>query len=143
MISPALVAPGIYRGSQPDLIDDWLTLQKLGIKYVLDLETGAHLLRDGSPLQEALTAERYGIRTFSHPLGEILPPSVAELNLALSVIQQYQPIYVHCKAGVDRTGMVCAWYRQHIENLIWPLAVAEMRAAGMHWWYSFWWPYFL
>ncbi len=105
------VQPGVFRGPQPQTIEDWFQLTTIGIKFTLDLETGSHFLNDGSPLKEMLTSLSYNIVTFCHPLGEILPPTQDELTLACGLIATHQPIYVHCKAGVDRTGMVIAKWR--------------------------------
>lgn len=133
---------GVFRGPQPVNVEDWLALSKLGIKFTLDLETGRKLWDDGYPLQEALTSERYGIRTFSHPLGEFLPPNGEELNLACSVIVGHQPIYIHCRAGFNRTGMVAAQYKIKVRGWSKSRAVAEMKSMGMQAWY-FWWAWFL
>jgi protein tyrosine/serine phosphatase len=148
MIKPIKVEDGIYRGAQPTTIDDWTALKDLGIKYTLDLETGARLLGDGSPLCEALRADEYGIRCYSHPLGEILPPSHDELEWACGFMIAHRPVYVHCKAGVDRTGMVIAYWRMHGSSdpaRNWPRrpAIDEIFKRGMHLWYAFWWPLFL
>lgn len=142
MIKPVEITPGVFRGSQPTSPEDFAELKRLGIIYSLDLETGARLLADGSPLQEMLTAEKYGIVTYCHPLGEILPPSGLELALAASLIASHKPIYVHCKAGVDRTGMVMAHWRILIDNLPREIAIYDMRRHGMHLWY-YWWAWFL
>lgn len=141
MIEIKQVIPGVFRGPQPRLVEDWFALQKLGVKYALDLETGAHLLNDGSPLQEQLNADQYGIRVYNHPLGEILPPTQDELSWAVNFITAHQPVYVHCRAGVDRTGMVIAALRIAGK---WPkiAAVQEMVEAKMHFWY-YWWGWFL
>lgn len=133
---------GIYRGPQPKTEEDWQALQKLGIKYLLDLETGASLLSDGDPLNETLKAEKYGMKSYSHPLGEILPPTYSELKSACDFIETHKPIYIHCKAGVDRTGMVCATYRVRIFAWSKEDAIKEMFAMGMHIWY-YWWSLFL
>lgn len=134
----AKVDEGIWRGPEPLTDSDRKQLLDLGVKFTLDLESGAHLLLDGSPLEEDLKLAAIGIRVLNHPLGEILPPTKNELTLALGVLVNYKPIYVHCKAGVDRTGMVCAWYKINILKWTREQAVNEMHLMGMHWWYYWW-----
>lgn len=142
MINASQVDDGVWRGPQPVTIEDMAYLKKIGIKFSLDLETGSRFLSDGDPLSEALLIERYSIRAYSHPLGEILPPTAKELSDAVSFIKTHQPIYVHCKAGVDRTGMVIAAYRMAVQGWTKPVAVSEIERMGLHWWY-YWWPWFL
>jgi tyrosine-protein phosphatase SIW14 len=136
------VDEGIFRGPAPQNDDDWKTLAQAKIKYVLDLESGAAWFNDGSPLQEAWKGDWFGLRVYAHPLGGIWPPTKLELEDAVKFLRHYQPVYVHCKQGVDRTGMVVAYYR--IENKDWEKskAVEEMNLMGFHKRY-FWWKWFL
>lgn len=136
-----IVDSGIWRGPEPVTAADKAQLQSLGVKYTLDLETGSRFC-DGSPLAETLWLNIYGIRVLSHPLGAILPPTKSELSLAAGVMKSFGPLYVHCKAGVDRTGMVCAWYRMHVQGWSYEDAIAEMAKLGTHKWY-YWWMLFL
>lgn len=142
MIKPTKVDDGVYRGPEPIYIEDWQELQKLGIKTTLDLESGSHFMADGSPLAEMFRATTYGIRVISHPLGEILPPTQGELRLAYRAICSFKPIYVHCKKGVDRTGMVIGDYQATIGICDKQTAIEGMKKAGMHFWY-YWWTWFL
>lgn len=128
----------IFRGPQPQTVADYLQLQALGIKYALDLETGAGWLGDGDPLQEAIVCDGYGIRVYSHPIGAVLPPSRQELSDGLAFMMNHRPVYVHCRQGVDRTGMICAAYRMKVQGWSASSAIAEMKQLGFHWWYTFW-----
>jgi protein tyrosine/serine phosphatase len=142
MIVPIKIGAGIYRGPSPQSKSDFQDLENLGIKYMLNLQSGEPLLKDGSPLIESLTGDLFGIRIYSHPLGEILPPNQEELEDAFNFIVNHGPVYIHCKTGVDRTGMVCAYYKMTFFNWSKKQAVNEMKALGMHFWYS-WWSWFL
>jgi protein tyrosine/serine phosphatase len=133
-----LVSPGIYRGPSPKQPDDWRALKALGIDFALDLQTGSSLMGDGSPLQETLNAEDFAIRSYAHPLGEFILPTHLELDQAMNFIVGHPNVYVHCKTGVDRTGMVIAYYRMHKEQWSKERAIAEMREMGMHWWFFYW-----
>lgn len=131
----------IWRGPAPKS-EDWPKLKALGVEHILDLQCGSQLIGDNSPLEEALVAESHGFSSYAHPLGGFCPPSAAELELAVDFLQFHKPVYIHCHAGVDRTGMVIAHYR--IEEQGWSKsgAVKEMKKMGMHWWY-YWWAWFL
>jgi len=131
----------IYRGSSPETDADWQYLKSLGIKYCLDLQTGASPMKDGSPLEESLKSDEFGIRTYAHPLSELLPPTRLELANAMNFLINHDHVFVHCKAGVDRTGMVIASYRI-LKGWSKSKAIWEMRGMGMHLWY-YWWGWFL
>lgn len=143
MIEPSLVSGSgpypVFRGPSPTCFEDFKILYEQGIKSILDLETNCTFFGDNSPLIAAINADAFNIRTYAHPLGEILPPSSLELLEATRfLINRTESIYVHCKSGVDRTGMVIAHYRMQSDN--WPKekAVAEMKEMGMHPWYFYW-----
>lgn len=137
------VVDQVYRGPSPETEDDYKALLKLGVKYLLDLQTGAQWFGDGSPLEEAWNADWHGIRCYAHPLSGITPPTKIQLEDACKFIRHYQPVYVHCKQGVDRTGMVIAWFRMDNHDWTKLQAVNEMIAMGFHWFRYFWWVWFL
>lgn len=144
MIQPIQVYRGVWRGPQPKTDEDWALLQSLNVEFCLDLQTGSEILGDGSPLEEQLKAQSFGIKSFAHPLGWILPPSRKELNLARAFIVTHKPVYVHCKTGVDRTGMVIGDLTSSDDDpASRKAAIKKMKEMGMHFWYAFWWPYFL
>ena len=89
-------------------------------------------------LRSQTDAFRAGIRSWNHPLGEVLPPNPRELGTASGMMQLYRPMYVHCRDGVDRTGMVIAYHRIHNQGWKRSTAIAEMKALGMHPWYFYW-----
>ena len=138
------VTDGVYRSAQPQQASDFDQIKALGIKYILDLETGVTLLGipDGDPTDEVVVAAQHGIEVMKYPLGEITPPSFDDLRACVVRIINYQPILVHCHTGVDRTGMVIARFRIRVQGWKKADAVREMKQMGMHWWYG-WWSWFL
>lgn len=122
----------IYRGEHPTA--DLLT--QCSVKATLDLESGKQVLGDGLPLQEALTLDAVGVRCWAHPLGGIFPPTLDELRLAVAFLQDQERkqirTQVHCKHGVDRTGMVVAAYRVTTQGWAPSRAALECLRMGMH-----------
>lgn len=130
----------ILRGPSPSTRGDWKKLAALNVKHVLDLQTGATSLGDGDLLREQQSAEEFGIRVWNLPLGNILPPSKSERRKASLMMYLYAQsgIYVHCKYGKDRTGIICADYLMNFEFMKRDAVIKNMKMMGMHWWYFFW-----
>jgi len=118
------VAPGIFRGSQPER-DGYATLKRLGIRTVIDLRTTE---------SEKTAVEAAGMKAVAVPiimsrkgLREKVDRVVALMNDPAN-----QPVFVHCRHGQDRTGIVVAAYRMKMQG--WPLAdaEAEMQVFGFN-----------
>lgn len=118
------VAPGIYRGAQPGK-DGYASLKALGVKTVIDLRTTASEKRE---------VEAAGMTAFAVPI-EMSRDGLAEKVdrvMALMADPANRPVYVHCRHGQDRTGIVVAAYRMKLQG--WPLAdaEAEMQSFGFN-----------
>jgi protein tyrosine/serine phosphatase len=118
------VAPGVFRGAQPGK-DGYATLKAMGIKTVIDLRTTA---------DERAQVEGAGMRAVAVPIRmsrDGLREKVDRV-VALMTDPANQPVFVHCRHGQDRTGIVVAAYRMRVEG--WPLAAAEaeMEAFGFN-----------
>lgn len=128
----------IYRSEKPT--KDLLT--QCSVKATLDLESGSQVLGDDMPLAEALEMDSVGIRVWSHPLGGIIPPYLAELRAAVAFLrcQEVSQIRtdVHCKHGHERTGLVIASYRVIAQGWAPARAARECLEKGMHWAYAPW-----
>jgi protein tyrosine/serine phosphatase len=97
----------IYRGRQPGRAD-FPELAKMGIKTVLDLR--------GGPLHkpaEQRVVEATGMHYISLRLSGIWEPHDEQMAQILAVMQDPSrwPIFLHCRRGDDRLGMVIACYR--------------------------------
>ena len=139
------VDTNLYRGPSPKTEDDFKQLKDAGIKYILDLEIGPEFFGDGLPLTQSLCADSYGIRSYSHPLGQVLPPTKQETDLAIDFMimkQFFGPVYIHCKKGVDRTGFCIGRYRMKVNGWTKAQAVKEMYDMGMSFQLK-WWAWFL
>lgn len=112
------VTPYIYRGPRPT--KDFLVT---GFKTSLDLER-----REDLP-------NRFENEIYYPLSGNLFtPPSRDQLVWCLNTIlnKDYWPIYVHCHQGVDRTGVVIAYYRVHAEAWTVEAAIREMLDNGFH-----------
>lgn len=118
------IAPGIFRGSQP-APEGYATLKKMGIRTVINLRTS---------MSEKSEVEAAGMRSIEVPLEmstDHLKEKVDRL-VALMADPANQPLFVHCRHGQDRTGIVVAAYRMKQQG--WRLADAEteMQAFGFN-----------
>ena len=109
------VAPGIYRGALPEK-EGYETLKKLGIKTVIDMRVNGN---------EKAEVEAVGMKSIRIPIWMTRTSlqTKTEQVVALMADPANQPVYVHCRYGRDRTGIVVAAYRMKHQG--WSLADAE------------------
>ncbi len=117
----AQVSSVLYRGAQPTE-QGFLELRKLGVKTVLSMRS-AH---DDRKLVRGL-----GFYTFRIPARQ-WHPETEDVLAALKVIvtPSLQPVFVHCQAGKDRTGLVVALYEVLFAGRSVDDAIAERRSYG-------------
>lgn len=114
----------LYRGAQPE-IAAYPSLKAFGIDTVVRLSTGEEFIAG-----EREHVESLGMRFVSLPWRAAGVPSDEEVQAFLDLFRE-QPshtIFVHCREGVDRTGVMIALYRIAIDRFTADRAVAEMKA---------------
>ncbi len=115
------VADGLYRGAQPKQ-QGFASLRAMGIKTVIDLRAG----HDETEQCEthALDYVRIPMRAWKYDDEDVIR--------FLRIVQRSEsrPVFVHCRRGADRTGMVIAVYRVVLEGWSKQDAVREMRKGG-------------
>jgi protein tyrosine phosphatase (PTP) superfamily phosphohydrolase (DUF442 family) len=118
------VAPGIYRGAQP-LPEGYATLKKMGIRTVINLR---------AKHSERKEVEALGMKSIEVPVSVLRDMDVKTINSIIDMMIEpdNQPVYVHCKLGKDRTGVVIAAYRMRVDGWSLKDAEAEMRAFGFN-----------
>ena len=123
------VAEGIYRGDQPDTVEDYETLKSIGIKTLINLRH-----EESWQGREKDTAAGMGFNYQSYPMNPLNYPQEAQVNAILSDLTnpELQPVYLHCKHGKDRTGMIIGIYRVEDEGWDSKTAYKEMRAIGFN-----------
>lgn len=122
------VSETLYRGGQPNA-EGYEELRKLGIKTVVNLRSFGN---DESLVKEAkLDYLRIDIDGWQ--------PSHDEIVEFLRVVtdEDKTPVYVHCRHGADRTGVMTAAYRVVIESWDKKSAIEEM-AEGPFGFHSAW-----
>lgn len=94
-----------YRGAQPEM-SDYQSLKNLGVKTVIDL-------RNDPTDYEKGAVEALGMKYINIPMSGWKSPKDADINEFLSLMNNPETgtVYVHCKAGIHRTGITAAIYR--------------------------------
>jgi tyrosine-protein phosphatase SIW14 len=118
------VTPNLFRGAQPER-DGYRTLQAMGFNVVVDMWGGNR--------SEQSAVEKLGMQYVSipwHPHS----PSDEVLARFLKVIEENpdKKVFVHCHAGIDRTGMAIASYRMAKEGWSADEAMKEMQLFGFN-----------
>ncbi|HEY9784934.1 MAG TPA: tyrosine-protein phosphatase [Candidatus Obscuribacterales bacterium] len=98
-------------------------LRDAGVKTIVNLRG-----EDSSPDEEA-EARALGLEYFNIPFGHLKKPDIDKISTVLNIIQnpQYQPVFVHCRQGADRTGMIVGIYRVLHDGWSFDRIYAEMR----------------
>lgn len=124
----AKVSPGIYRGSRPESKTDFDMLKRLGIRVIVDLE-----ILPWNQAKIDRMANDAGIRVIHADFqASPIPPSRKSVFYAVRALghKGLRPVYVHCKLGRDRTGLVIGLYRVFYENWTPDMAYDEMLKFG-------------
>lgn len=110
-----------YRGAQP-LESDYKSLAGLGIKTIIDL-------RDDATGYAKASAEAAGLKYVNIPMSGWLKPRNADIEKFLKIANDPATgkFFVHCKAGIHRTGTVGAIYRMTKYGWSYDQAYQEMK----------------
>src|ERR1051325_9498502 len=94
-----------FRGAQPK-DSDYKDLATMGVKTIIDL-------RDDAERNEQRFVEDAGMKYVNIPMKDDARPADQKVQEFLKIVNAPAnlPIYVHCKGGRHRTGLVTAVYR--------------------------------
>lgn len=115
------VSGGLYRGAQPTP-DGMRNLKAMGVRTIVNLR---HLHSDLDEI--GLTGLAYE-RLYVDPLHPEDKEVARFLQIATDPARR--PVFVHCKYGADRTGLMCAAYRVVAEGWTKEQAIAEWTRGG-------------
>jgi len=119
------VTPTLYRGGQPKPAG-FEGLAKMGINIVVDVRLSG---RD----KERKGVEKLGMQFVEIPWHCLVPKDETFVRF-LTLLRQNpdKKVFVHCRYGDDRTGMMIAAYRMAVEGWTPEEARKEMQKFGFH-----------
>jgi tyrosine-protein phosphatase SIW14 len=118
----------LYRGGQPTAAG-LRNLAKLGVKSVIDLQAPGE-----SRIKEKDLVESLGMRYFSLPMGQGFGVDPEQIHATLKLLDkpEHGPVFVHCRKGHDRTGVVIACFRIAHDGWSNDKAIQEANACKMN-----------
>ncbi|MHB8091514.1 MAG: protein tyrosine phosphatase family protein [Syntrophales bacterium] len=127
-----VVTPNVlWRGARPDKDDaSWLIQQ--GVRTIVNLEL---ILDDKRAFGQAAIAEMKNCEVGYFRIHDweplpLLAPALEDDNVAhfLAIVsRQPKPVYVHCRSGMNRAGVMIAAYRVLVEGVSVEAAIEEMK----------------
>lgn len=117
-----------YRGAQPKG-RDYVDLARLGVKTVIDLQGDSDVYNHEQLVRGA------GMQFTRIPMTTRVEPTPAQVDQFLKLVNDpaAQPVYVHCKGGRHRTGVMTAVYRMTMDKWSPAQAFSEMKAFDFGW----------
>jgi len=126
----------IFRGARPEE-KDFYQLTQLGVKTIISLE-------EKFSEKERKLADQHRFVYIWIPFHPFFTPRKEQIDEIITLLKNpvFQPVFVHCREGKVRTGLVIAAYRIIVENWAFEDAYKEMKKYGFKS-YFFWWKNFL
>ena len=124
----------LYRGAQPRK-PGFAELKKLGVTTIVNLR-GEDQNKIAWERQEV---QELGMRFVHIPVSGWAPPSQEQVAEFLALFREHpgEKIFVHCRFGDDRTGVLVATYRMAMDRWSAEQAIQEMYFFGFN---GFWHP---
>jgi protein tyrosine phosphatase (PTP) superfamily phosphohydrolase (DUF442 family) len=114
----------LFRGAQPTN-EGFAQLRAMGVDTVVRLSLG----EEGSAAERAVV-DSLGMQFVNLPWSSVHDPNTDQIVAFLSLVKSHpdRKIFVHCKAGADRTGVFVALYRIAVDHWTPERAIDEMKA---------------
>src|SRR6478672_10828758 len=122
----------VYGGGQPSA-EGFRNLAAMGVKTVVDLQE-----EGGRSKAEKKLVKSLGMHYVNIPMKGMTTPKDKQISHALREMNDTSrgPVFVHCKRGADRTGVVVACYRIEHHTFTPRGAPGQGRDSGMGWYQS-------
>jgi protein tyrosine/serine phosphatase len=119
----------LYRGAQPTS-PGFARLRAMGIETVVRLSLG----EEGGTAERSVV-ESLGMRFVNLPWSSVHDPNADQVVAFLTLMKEDpdRKVFVHCKAGADRTGVFVALYRIAFDHWTAERAIDEMKAFHYRW----------
>lgn len=120
------IKPGVYRGARPEAVG-LNAIAKLGVKTIINIDNDEQAIEIENNISNNL-----GMNMILIPLSGFWAPSDEDIDQILALLNDSSlyPIFLHCKHGRDRTGLVSALYRVIYQNWNPAKAYKEMLDLG-------------
>jgi protein tyrosine/serine phosphatase len=114
----------LYRGAQPSP-EGFEALKTIGIDTVVRFSLG----EEGSAAERA-QVEKLGMHFVNLPWSSVHEPAADQVTAFLGLLRDHpeRKVFVHCKAGSDRTGVMVALSRIALDHWTPAEAIDEMKA---------------
>ncbi|MBI2104324.1 MAG: tyrosine-protein phosphatase [Candidatus Omnitrophica bacterium] len=124
------VDEGLYRGGQPSQ-PGLEELSRRGIKTIISLRQPSHAMEE-----ERRLAEQLGMEWVNIPMWFWWRPSDRQVRQFLDIATDpaRRPVFVHCRQGWNRAGIMVAVYRIAAGGWAPRQAYVEARHHGLVWW---------
>jgi len=125
------VSATLFRGGQPRK-EGYPKLKEMGVEIVVNLRDDKEEIAE-----ERRIVEQNGMRFVSIPWNAWRDPDDRQVAEFLELLRANpeRKIFVHCKAGKERTGVMIAAYRIAVQGWTAPQALDEMEYFGIR---GFW-----
>lgn len=125
------VSNSLFRGAQPTS-NGYSTLRNMGVSVIVNFRDEPREIAE-----EKRQVESTGMKYVGIPWRGRDQPSDSQVAQFLQLVRANpnDKIFVHCKAGADRTGLMIAAYRVALEHKAVTEAVAEMHQYHYKWFF--------
>lgn len=122
------VTPEIYRGGRPSM-SDLQYLKSIGVNTIINIESDKYAIE-----KEKNYALNLGLNWISSPMSMEAYPSDEQLTYLEELLtgENNFPVFIHCKHGQDRTGLIIGLYRTLVQNWTPASSYKEMLQNGFH-----------